>query len=185
MSQHRDNSNKRDMTNLASGADLGEHGHPSGANCENSQMVGSSVMVYTHGTAPMVFTLAFRPAGAPLNMDRDLYTVHPRFQMELGNGTLSILDPVDDLLVTHGAKFDGDFDVHAVDGDPMWWRVGWAFRWLQAKHDFYACPEKRAGLRRTTAMIVHAQKLAAEKKKKPACPWLDRHVFGNRKKRKR
>ena len=61
-----------------------------------------------------------------------------RWSMVLGEGTLSVLDPVDDLVYKHGAQFVGEHSLTAVDGDPRWWRKGWTMRWLQAPNDFYA-----------------------------------------------
>ena len=41
-----------------------------------------------------------------------------RWSMVLGEGTLSVLDPVDDLVYKHGAQFVGEHSLTAVDGDP-------------------------------------------------------------------
>ena len=56
--------------------------------------------------------------------------------MRAGPGTISILDPVDDLTFTHEAA---KFDIVGVDGKPAsWWRVAATWRWLQAAEDFYS-----------------------------------------------
>ena len=166
MQHHRDNSNNLTLTALAAGEAPDGLGHPScGAACDNSQVVGSSVMVLTTGTAPQVFTLRFRPAGTAVDLPRDEYEIHPRFQMQMEHGTISVLDPVDDLLVTHGAYFEGEFDILRVDGDPAWLRIGWAFRWLQSAHDFYACPSNRAGMRHTVAMLCVMRNLRKRRRK--------------------
>ena len=52
----------------------------------------------------------------------------PSFSMECGDGTVSVLDPIDDLVYLHGAKFVGKFAVKAVDGDPSWYRLAWCAR---------------------------------------------------------
>eukprot|EP00964_Phaeocystis_antarctica_P021826 scaffold12118_cov75-Phaeocystis_antarctica.AAC.2 len=80
-----------------------------------------------------------------------------RWSMVLGEGTLSILDPVDDLVFKHGASFAGEFSLTAVDGDPQWWRKGWTMRWLQAPNDFYAA---------TGTMRLNAHKAAHMASKK-------------------
>jgi len=95
-------------------------------------VVGTNVVVFTTGTAPMTFTLAFPPHSNVL-VDRDLYDVSPAYQMTMGLYTVSILDPVDDLILTHSA----DFELSHVDGTPAAVRVGWTFRWLQGEEDFY------------------------------------------------
>ena len=149
MNGHRDNSSSSDIEKMAEGLGIGTEGHAS-AGAVNSQRVGSNVLVFTTGTAPMVFTLAFAHADDILE-NREEYVVHPRYQMELCGGTLSILDPVDDLVFTHGAKFSGNFRISAVDGDRSWWRKGWTFRWLQAPEDFY---EDTRGLRLSAARVT-------------------------------
>ena len=111
-------------------------------------------------------------------------TANLRVSLQMEHGTVSVLDPVDDLLVTHGAYFEGEFDILRVDGDPAWLRIGWAFRWLQSAHDFYVCPSKRAGLRQTDAMLRVTQNLQAKKKKQPHNPWAKRERFGTRKKKR-
>ena len=58
------------------------------------------------------------------------YTLSLLQSMVLGEGTLSVLDPVDDLVYKHGAQFVGEHSLTAVDGDPRWWRKGWTMRWL-------------------------------------------------------
>ena len=94
------------------------------------QVVGSNVLVYTTGTAPMTFTLSFPPRDSVLK-DPTCYVVKPAYQMRCGAGTLSVLDAVDDLILTHGADFE------LLDGDETSWRVGWTWRWLQADEEFY------------------------------------------------
>ena len=60
MGRHRDNSSAADIEKCVNGEQLGTAGHASGG-AENSQMIGSNVMVFTLGTCPMTFTLAFPP----------------------------------------------------------------------------------------------------------------------------
>jgi hypothetical protein len=67
----------------------------------------------------MTFTLAFPPQ-SKISSDRTEYVVHPSFQMTLADGTLSILDPIDDVHFTHQA----DFDVVCADDQPLAWRQG-------------------------------------------------------------
>ena len=159
--QHRDNSWVKEREQRASGE---VHAPPTVAGSENSQAQNSSVMVFTTGTAPMVFTLAFAEHGAPLDCPRDRYIIHPSFQMQLGHGTLSILDPIDDLFFTHGAQFDGDYRVTTIDGDPTWWRLGWVFRWLGAEKDFYADPAKQAGMRLTRVLLAKGEEYQKNKR---------------------
>ena len=54
----------------------------------------------------------------------------PKFTFTLDNGTISVLDPIDDLTFTHKAFF-----AKGTDGKL---RRAWVFRWLQAPERFYA-----------------------------------------------
>ena len=105
-------------------------------------MVGSDVLVFTLGNAPMDFVLAFHnknnPAGAPKS-----YRIVPEFTFPLANGTLFIFKAVDDLIFLHGAELRAQHkgDVHAC-------RVALVFRWLRSERDFLVatntmkpCPE--------------------------------------------
>ena len=76
------------------------------------------------------------------------------FQMECSHGTLSILDPIDDILMTHGARFTGSYEITNVDGDPAWLRLAWCFRWLQSECDFYTAPKFKAGLRLSRTQLA-------------------------------
>ena len=149
MGQHRDNSSSSDVKRFAKGGGLSGNGHASGG-AMNSQKVGTNVLVFSTGTAPMTFTLAMPPRGDVL-ADRKEYVVKPSFQMCCGAFTLSVLDPVDDEILTHGARYDGEFEVARIDGSPAWWRLGWTYRWLQAEEDFY---DDTGGLRLSAARVA-------------------------------
>lgn len=145
MGSHRDNSSSADVKRFAEGQGLSGAGHSSGG-AVNSQKVGSNVLVFTTGTAPMTFTLSFPPRDDVLAKRKE-YIVRPAFQMRCGTGTLSVLDPVDDLILTHGASFE----ITNIDGSPAWWRVGWTYRWLQAEEDFY---DDTCGLRLSATRVA-------------------------------
>ena len=137
MNQHRDNFSCRDLLRIIKGYSLGEEGHPS-AGADNSQIVGTNVLVYTIGDKPQVFTLRY-PNRSDFLEKRQNYTVVPSFQFECGHGTVSVLDPVDDLFMTHEVCF------HFKPGESKnKYRFGYCFRWLQSEKDFYV---KSCGMR--------------------------------------
>lgn len=120
MEPHRDNSTTKDLERLASGMELGDNGHPS-AGSDNSQIVGSNVLVYTTGNAPQTFTLKF-PKKTKYFGNRNTYVTTSSFQFQCGDGTVSVLDPIDDLLMTHSVHFEKKLldDVEAKKKDIEW-----------------------------------------------------------------
>jgi len=131
MNHHRDNSCAKTLKQLADG-DLTavDGGHASGS-ALNSQVLGSNVIVFTTGDAPQEFVLGFATASDLLTKNRDdAKVIRPKFTFTLDNGTISVLDPIDDLTFTHEAFF-----AKGTDGKL---RRAWVFRWLQAAERFYA-----------------------------------------------
>lgn len=106
MGRHRDNFEKSDLEELAyETGTLREGGKWCGV--ENSQVKGSAVLVYTMGNCPMkmVFRKLSKKGGA--TQDKDMYEIEPRFCFRFKNGWISILDPIDDLLMLHSVVFEG------------------------------------------------------------------------------
>ena len=104
---------------------------------------------------------------------RDEYVVHPKMQVKLGAWTISILDPIDDLVFLHGAAFE--INANEPNSRPDALRQAWTMRWLQSAKDFYAAPEKKAGLRLQQYQVdaMHAlKKRKARKQREPG------HIFG-------
>ena len=95
---YRANFSSHNIKKIISGAPISLNGHPyTGA--KNSQIVGSNVLVYTEGNRPQTFSLQY-PSDNYLQ-DHKHYKVLPLFQISCGQGTISALDPVDNLLMTH------------------------------------------------------------------------------------
>ena len=65
----------------------------------------------------------------------------------------SSVDPVDDLILMHGAVFE-----IFASGDASAWRKAWTMRWLQVEEDFYADGDLR-GLRLNAARVRKLAKL--------------------------
>ena len=88
--------------------------------------------MYTEGTAPQTFSLRFADRNDILG-NRKEYKVMPTFQFQCGEGTVSVLDPIDDLLMTHGAAFEQC----TLESNHSGYRLGFTIRWLQSAKDFY------------------------------------------------
>ena len=101
--QHRDNSNIQYIKNIVSGNTQKRMGHASGGG-ENSQILGSNVLVLTVGNKPMIFKFKY-PQFTNLTGKRMTYKTNPKHQFTCGNMTISVLDPIDNLMMTHGLTF--------------------------------------------------------------------------------
>ncbi|GMI19387.1 hypothetical protein TrCOL_g7353 [Triparma columacea] len=119
----------------------------------DNHSIGSNVMVVTLQTsaksdndAAMEFVLQF-PKKAEILKKRGDFNGN-KVTMNAGPGTVSLLDPVDDLTATHGASF-----AQEVKERLQWtgWRVALAYRWLQGEEDFY---DDTGGLRMTKSKIA-------------------------------
>ena len=97
--QHRDNSNIQYIKDITSGKMHNRIGHASGGG-ENSQILGSNVLVLTVGSKPMLFKFKY-PQSTNLTGKRGTYETNPKHQFTCGNMTIYVLDPIDDLLMTH------------------------------------------------------------------------------------
>ncbi len=129
--QHRDNSNTQYIKNITSGKFHNRTGHASGGG-ENSQILGSNVLVLTVGNKPMLFKFKY-PQSTNLTGKRVTYKTNPKHQFTCGNMTISVLDPIDDLIMTHGLTFS----YRNEDDTNTWYRIGYCFRWLTSFKDFY------------------------------------------------
>lgn len=132
MGFHRDNSNTADIKNVinANGLPHIHKGHaPSGA--ENSQVVGSNVIVLTMGKGePMVFEFRHPQNGNP-GGKKATYIRCIRHQFKCGDYTISVLDPIDDFRLLHGVVS------WKARGDASWHRVAYCYRWCQSIRDFF------------------------------------------------
>ena len=69
---------------------------------ENSQRIGSEVLLYTEGPTPMDFILSF-PCADRLGSGIDSYVTRSLFTVRLGRGTLMVFKDVDDQFFCHEA----------------------------------------------------------------------------------
>ena len=155
--RHRDNFSCSDLLDewRGNGSAIGKaYGHCANGKSQedNSQVVGSDVLVWTEGTCPMVLSLSFPilevcgslslhavicvclQAELYLTlcckslqgdvMHRKKYKVHPRFQVSLGPGTLFVFSCQDDVHFCHEAEFCVEHK------NPSDHRFAFVFRWL-------------------------------------------------------
>ena len=96
----------------------------------DNQRLGSEVLLYTEGNAPMDFSLSYPPCNA-LGTDTKNYIKRAALSVQLGRGTLMIWKDCDDQFFCHEAAFNspGPADASAH-------RICFVFRWLTSAHDF-------------------------------------------------
>jgi hypothetical protein len=100
---------------------------------ENSQIRGSSVMVYSMGP-PMTFALSTPPGSkAPWQAPKRTYEIQASLTVSLDDGTLYVLDPRDDENCCHEAWFEESTLAHGADV-----RRAYVFRWLSKQKLFFA-----------------------------------------------
>jgi hypothetical protein len=119
---------QEDTTGAAGGT---EH-----ATMKNSQRLGSEVLLYTEGTAPMDFSLLFPPR-SDLDTSNDNYVQRSIFTVKLGRGTLMIFKDCDDQFFCHEARFD---DSTLLAADPSGYRLCFVFRWCTSVKNFRMPP---------------------------------------------
>jgi hypothetical protein len=84
----------------------------------------------------MTLKLRFPPE-SDLHCNRKEYTIHPKFTIPLGPGTIFILAPWDDLFFTHEAAFEAWFEAEDGSVGDSEWREAFVFRHLQSLLPFH------------------------------------------------
>ena len=134
MNEHRDNASKSTLHDIAkrNGLSLFE-GHASGTD-ENSQVPGTNVVVFTTGDIGQNFSLHAVDGSILYEADRSEHVASRTWRLDWG--TVCVLDPTDDLTMTHEALFVNKETGHV--------RKAWVFRWLQSARHFSKDSGKRA-----------------------------------------
>lgn len=162
--QHRDNTNTKHLSEFLAGS---TSSLLTALGPEESQVLGTSVVVFSLGTGTMQFLLRY-PHGENLHEKRQDYVIHERFRIPLGPGTLFVLDPWDDLFFTHEACFEIDYD---EVGESMW-REAYVFRHVGSpslfhtaveQHKLYMSHEIRAKIARRKRARVTAKTTSRRK----------------------
>ena len=130
MGYHKDNFGSSAIKRLCDGNAPFVDGATVGG-CENSQVIGSSVIIFTRGNCPMKMVFKYASLEHPVDQARSSYVTSPSYQMRMEDGWITVMDPVDDLLMLHSVVFDED------DGQPDDYRIAWVYRNLEVSKDFY------------------------------------------------
>ena len=134
MGRHRDNYTVRHLKALLEGGE-GAAGSMS-CHLENSQRLGSEVLLYTEGPTPMDFVLSFPPSTALDSPIHD-YVCRSVFTVQLRRGTLMIFKDCDDQFFCHEAAFDEPtLDAAEASGH----RLCFVFRWCTSVQNFRLPP---------------------------------------------
>ena len=99
---------------------------------ENSQRIGSEVLLYTEGNTPMDFALSFPPLDDQ-GCDICNYTTRQAFTISVGKGTLVIFKACDDEFFCHEAEFLRS----SLHNNPSGHRLCFVFRWLTVAKLFH------------------------------------------------
>lgn len=133
MGRHRDNYTVKHLKAMLQGADAAGSSH---ANMENSQRLGSEVLLYTEGPTSMDFALSY-PASTCLDTDIKSYVKRSAFTVKLGRGTLMVFKDVDDQFFCHEASFDEQV-LKAAEASG--YRLCFVFRWCTSVKNFRLPP---------------------------------------------
>ena len=98
-------------------------------NDDNSQIVGSDVLIYTDCNCTMFLSLLFPPRDDKFCGPKE-YVVHPSFSFPLMHGTLFVFKAADDLLFYHACAFEPRVTAGSF-------RFALVYRWLASKRDFF------------------------------------------------
>jgi hypothetical protein len=112
----------------------------------------------------MTLKLRFPPESNP-ECNRKEYTIHPKFIIPLGPGTIFILDPWDDLFFTHEAAFEAWLEQEKEVGESEW-REAFVFRHLQSLLPFHADPVHKHARVKTADIVAMLKKRKAQSAKK-------------------
>lgn len=102
---------------------------------ENSQRIGSEVLLYTEGDTAMDFRLSFPPC-EDLGCDIADYITRTALTVRLSKGTLLIFKAPDDEFFCHEAAFRAS----SLPNNPQGHRFCFVFRWLTVSSWFATRP---------------------------------------------
>jgi hypothetical protein len=91
----------------------------------------SSVIIYTRGNCPVKFIFKYPDSKKGVMQKTKYYVTSPSFQMKMGDGWITVIDRIDDMLMLHTLVFDND------EGREDEYRIAWVYRYLGVVRDFY------------------------------------------------
>ena len=83
------------------------------------------------GNCPMKFVFKYASIDKPITQARTHYVTSPSYQMKMEDGWITVMDPVDDMLMLHSVVFEKD------NGEPDDYRIAWVYHNLKVEKDFY------------------------------------------------
>ena len=107
----------------------------------HSHVEGAIVLIYTMGNVPMTMWFAFPNPHYPVDQETSLYLELEGYSISCENGTLTIVDSMDDLLMQHRLKFGDGEIVVAGEGKSLTdcrYRLAFVVRWLKNESEFYS-----------------------------------------------
>ena len=136
MARHRDNFKSTNIAKLKKGLSPENSGTYKGS--RNSQVDTSSVIIFSKGNRPMVIRMSYGATPDHLGDKREDYVTSFAYQMTCADGWITVLDPLDDLMMRH----ELEFAVETTEEDeypPLneCYRDAWVIRWLKEEADFF------------------------------------------------
>ena len=150
MGDHRDNYTDGNISNLISGGSPIQRKPRKGQ--KNSQVDGSSVVIFSKGNRPMEIVFSYGATPDHLGDKRDDYVTSISYQMKCGDGWITVLDPIDDLLMRHRLQWVVKCEVGEYPAMNQSYRFAWVIRWLGETADFFV---NTCGMRLSAAMEEH------------------------------
>jgi hypothetical protein len=147
MGDHRDNFKNGNIDRLMKG--LSPRNSATYKGSKNSQVDGSSVIIFSRCNRPMVIHMTYGATPDCLGDKRDDYITSFAYQMTCGNDWETVLDPVDDLMMRHRLTFAIEETKGEFPSKNESWRDAWVIRWLAEEGDFLV---DTCGLRLSEAM---------------------------------
>ena len=139
MGMHRDNYKREGLDWMKAGG-LPYNENDRYAGVKNSQVHGSNVIVYTMCNSPMEMIFSHPNPEDQVTQETKKYIRHPCFSFKLADGHLSVLDPIDDVLMLHGIRWE-DLQLSGAvmsDGvEDLRNRVAFVMRRCENMKDFY------------------------------------------------
>ena len=135
MGRHRDNYTVRHLKAMLDGES--SSAGSTHTNMENSQRIGSEVLLYTEGTAPMDFILCF-PRADGLTDGIHSYVKTSVFTVRLGRSTLMVFKDLDDQSFCHEAEFERRV-LEAADA--AGYHMCFVLRWCVSVKHFHGPPD--------------------------------------------
>jgi hypothetical protein len=144
MNKHKDNCCPQELEKIIGGKFDSSAPRPTRGTFQ-SQVPGTNVILFSAGgNRPMTLKLWY-PSRHNKLACREAVESNTRLQFPLGDGWITVLDPIDDILMFHSVFF-AESSRHDTEG----FRVAWVMRWLAQTQDYFV---DTCGLRRTKAMM--------------------------------